>query len=73
MSNLWKPAFKDERRTKALIGLSLQEFHDLSKPFEENFSMHRISKKKIQKRAPGGGRKHTLSLPYKVVFHSLLS
>jgi len=36
MSTLFQRAFKDERRMKALTGLSSKEFYDLSKPFEEN-------------------------------------
>jgi hypothetical protein len=68
MSNLFQHAFKDERRTKALIGLSLKEFYDLVKPFEENLEKSRNSPKKSLKRAPGGGKKHTLSLEEKLFF-----
>ena len=68
MANLFQRAFKDERRTKALIGLSSEEFHKLSKPFEENLEKSQISKKKNRKRAPGGGKKHTLSLLEKLFF-----
>lgn len=68
MSNLFQRAFKDERRIKALIGLSSKEFYDLAKPFGENLEKNRNSPKPVQKRAPGGGRKHTLSLLEKLFF-----
>jgi hypothetical protein len=71
MSNLFQRAFKDERRTKALIGLSSKEFYDLAKPFEENLEKSRNSPKNTRKRAPGGGKKHTLSLLEEKLFFIL--
>jgi hypothetical protein len=68
MSTIFQRAFKDERRTKALIGLSSKEFYDLSKLFEENLEKNRIREKKARKRASGGGRKHTLSINEKLFF-----
>jgi len=68
MLSLFQRAFKDERQTKALIGLSLEQFNDLSEPFGENLEKSRNCSKNEQKRAPGGGRKHTLSLLEKLFF-----
>jgi hypothetical protein len=68
MPNLFQQAFKDERRMKALTGLSSAEFHDLSKPFGEIFEKNRNSPKKARQRALGGGKKHTLGLLEKLFF-----
>jgi hypothetical protein len=68
MLNLFQRAFKDERKTKALIGLNLEEFNNLSESFGKNLEKSRNCSKKEQKRAPGGGRKHTLSIFEKLFF-----
>jgi hypothetical protein len=68
MLSFFQRAFKDERQTKALIGLSLEEFNNLSGSFGEKLEKSRNCSKKEQKRASGGGRKHTLSLLEKLFF-----
>ena len=63
---------KDERQMKALTGLSSEEFSKLSESFEETLKKNQESKKTNQKRASGGGAKHTLKTGMEKLFFILL-
>jgi len=61
---------KDERKMKALTGLSSEEFSQLSESFEETLQKNRDSKN--PERASGGGAKHTLKTGMDKLFFILL-
>ena len=62
----------DERQMKALTGLSSEEFSKLSESFEETLEKNQEAKKTEQKRASGGGAKHTLKTGMDKLFFILL-
>ncbi len=62
---------QDERQMKALTGLSSKEFSKLSKSFEKTLKRNQESRKTKQKRAPGGGAKHTLKTGLEKLFFIL--
>lgn len=73
MLDTFRRAFnKDERQMKALTGLSSEEFSKLSESFEDTLDKNRNSKKTNQKRAPGGGSKHTLKTGMDKLFFTCL-
>ena len=63
---------KNERQMKALTGLSSEEFSKLAESFEETLKKNQAFKKTKQKRASGGGAKHTLKTGLEKLFFILL-